>query len=456
MKIRFITFIFAILLCGVLRGQSVFYDSWHGDLDVQGNKLTLVFHLSEVFSTMDVPAQGAFELPVKVECENDYHIEVVMEKLGASFSGNMLMGNIVGQFTQFGVSFPLVLKRGDIKYNRPQTPVPPFEYNVENVVFENKEEGATLAGTLVTPCDADSSTVVVLMVSGSGLQDRDETIMQHRPFWVIADYFAKNGIATLRYDDRGVGESQGDNSKATSWNYKNDALAGISYLKGLGKFSKVGVLGHSEGGLISFMMGEEGAVDFIVSMAGPLLNGAEISLYQQNTLLLAAGIDLQSVENYCAAARKVYNYKKESNSLAKALEGKLVIESADSLLRSIAPEAELLIAPLYANLQELVSIKYPWMLYFWEYEPMSALRNVKCPSLLMFGGKDIQVPYIENIEKYGEDVAAMPNVEVVMFENCNHLFQKAVTGSVSEYVVIEETISPEVLEQMVKWIKTNN
>ena len=140
-KIRFITFVFAILLCGVLRGQSVFYDSWHGDLDVQGNKLTLVFHFSEVFSTMDVPAQGAFELPVKVECENDYHIEVVMEKLGASFSGNMLMGNIVGQFTQFGVSFPLVLKRGDIKYNRPQTPVPPFEYNVENVVFENKEEG---------------------------------------------------------------------------------------------------------------------------------------------------------------------------------------------------------------------------------------------------------------------------------------------------------------------------
>lgn len=456
MKIRFVTILATLFFSGILYGQSVFYDTWHGDINVQGQKLTIVFHISDIHSTMDVPSQGVFELPVKVKCENDYYVEVAMENLGASFSGSMLMGNIVGQFTQYGVSFPLVLKRGDLKYNRPQTPVPPFEYTTEDVVFENTSEGVTLAGTLVTPCDANDSTPVVLMVSGSGLQDRNETLMQHSPFWVIADYFAKNGIATLRYDDRGFGESQGDNSKATSWNYKNDALAGIQFLKNLGRFSRIGVLGHSEGGMISFMLGAESAVDFIISMAGPLLNGAEISLFQQHYLYLAAGIDPVSVEKYCDAAEKVYRYKKESNSLTLALEGKLVIESADSLLRTIAPEAESLVAPLYRNLLELVSLTNPWMLYFLEYEPMSALRNVGCPALVMFGGKDIQVPYKENVEKYGSEISGKPNIEVVLFEECNHLFQRAQTGDVSEYVIIEETISPEVLQKMVKWIKTNN
>jgi fermentation-respiration switch protein FrsA (DUF1100 family) len=171
---------------------------------------------------------------------------------------------------------------------------------------------------------------------------------------------------------------------------------------------------------------------------------------------LAAGIDPVSVENYCAAAEKVYQYKKESNSLTQALEGKLVIESADSLLRTIAPEAESVVAPLYRNLLELVSLTNPWMLYFLEYEPMSALRNVGCPALLMFGGKDIQVPHRENVEKYGSEISGKPNIEVVLFDECNHLFQRAQTGDVSEYVRIEETISPEVLQKMVKWIKTNN
>ncbi|MBQ5881668.1 MAG: hypothetical protein IIW70_02420 [Bacteroidales bacterium] len=247
MKIRFITIVATLFFSGLLYGQSMFYDTWHGDINVQGQKLTIVFHISDIHSTMDVPSQGVFELPVKVKCENDYYVEVAMENLGASFSGSMLMGNIVGQFTQYGVSFPLVLKRGDLKYNRPQTPVPPFEYTTEDVTFENPSEGSVLSGTLVTPCDANDSTPLVLMVSGSGLQDRNETLMQHSPFWVIADYFAKNGIATLRYDDRGFGESQGDNSKATSLNYKNDALAGIQFLKNLGRFSRIGVLGHSEG-----------------------------------------------------------------------------------------------------------------------------------------------------------------------------------------------------------------
>ncbi|MBR2947043.1 MAG: alpha/beta hydrolase [Bacteroidales bacterium] len=454
-KIKIILILSLLLFSSLLRGQSAFYGSWNGDIEAQGEKLTMAFHISKDGAMMDIPAQGLFNFPVELKCENDYFVEIVVPQFGAAYKGTMTMGLIVGQFTQYGMSFPLTMKKGVIEYNRPQRPQPPFEYNIEEVSFRNSQEGHILSGTLVSPKGGDSSTPVVILVSGSGLQDRDETLMQHQPFWVIADYFAKNGIATLRYDDRGVGASTGDNSKATTESYKDDALAGIEYLRSLERFSKIGVLGHSEGGIIAYMLGAQGNVDFILSMAGPLLSGKEISLSQQRTLLSQPGISPTIVDEFCSVAEKIYDYKKDSRSLDKALEGTLVIESGEALLKEIAPDLSAIPEPFYSSLLELASIAQPWMLYFLEYEPMDALRNVVCPSLLLFGGKDIQVPYKENIEKYGEEITAMSNITLLLFEDCNHLFQEAVTGDISEYVMIEQTILPEVLEQMVNWINTN-
>ena len=383
MKIRFIAIVATLLFSGILYGQSMFYDTWHGDINVQGQKLTIVFHISDIHSTMDVPSQGVFELPVKVKCENDYYVEVAMENLGAYFSGSMLMGNIVGQFTQYGVSFPLVLKRGDLKYNRPQTPVPPFEYSIEDVTFENPSEGAVLSGTLVTPCDANDSTPVVLMVSGSGLQDRNETLMQHSPFWVIADYFAKNGIATLRYDDRGFGKSSGPVEGMTTENNLADAEAGIAYLRGLDKFGKIGVLGHSEGGTVAFMMGANKSVDFVISLAGGAANGIDIIVGQNEAILQQQRVPQNIASDYATALRIIYKDRAD---------GKEVVNKAEYVEDICKANDLVLIDNLKANLVEVITAGGEWFTWFIRYSPADAIRKIKCPVMALNGNLDLISP----------------------------------------------------------------
>ena len=254
----------ALLLLSTVFLANAQTGNWSGKLDVQGTPLTIVFHLDGDEPTLDSPDQAAQGIPVQIERTAVGGITIKIPALMASYEGLWAGKQILGTFKQGGLSFPLALTP-EKKLNRPQTPVGPFPYTEEEVTFTNGE--AKLAGTLVLPEGYTRKTPVLIMVTGSGQEDRNEEIFEHKPFAVIADALARAGIATLRCDDRGVGGSTGDVMEATTIDFKEDALAGIKLLRE--RFDKVGVIGHSEGGTIALMLAAEGQADFIISLAGP-------------------------------------------------------------------------------------------------------------------------------------------------------------------------------------------
>ena len=268
-----------------------FTGEWKGKLAMGQAELALVFkfvqHDSVVTGTLDVPQQGAKNLPIDKIYVSGNNISLSISAIGFNYDGKLDESNstIEGSMSQNGYSFPLVLKP-NIEVNRPQTPKSPFPYLQEEVVFYNSSDGNKLAGTLVKPLMMNANTPVAVLISGSGQQNRDEELMEHKPFWVIADLLARNGIATLRYDDRGVGGSEATGlASATTATFKGDALAAINFLKNRG-LKNIGVIGHSEGGLIAFMLGADVEyLSFVVSLAGTAVSGDQI-LIEQNRVLL--------------------------------------------------------------------------------------------------------------------------------------------------------------------------
>ena len=300
---KLILFSLICLLSIATRAQdSGIKGAWTGKLNVFGNELTVVFHFNGEGCTLDSPDQGVKGVPAKLE-RTVTGIKVAVPSINASYEGVNMGETIMGTFKQHGQSFPLTLKPGLLKRNRPQTPAPPYPYQTQEVSFNNGN--AVLKGTLVTPENASRQTPVLLMVTGSGLQNRDEEIFEHKPFAVIADAFARAGIATLRYDDRGFGESTGDIVNCTTEDLKNDALAGVQLLRS--RFDKVGVLGHSEGGTIAMMLAAEKKADFIVSLAGMAVSGKETLLWQNRLTLAAANIPSETIDVYCKALEEAFD-----------------------------------------------------------------------------------------------------------------------------------------------------
>ncbi len=383
--------------------------SWKGELDFVSSKLAVVFHFDGDVCTMDSPDQGAKDIPAEVGFVSADSVSISNRQLDMAFSGKLRDGKIVGRFSQRGLSMPLVLTPGEFVRNRPQTPEPPFPYRLEDVSFSNGD--AVLSGTLVYPegWNARKKVPVALMVSGSGLQNRDEELFGHKPFLVIADYLARNGIATLRYDDRGTGTSTGDAANATTEDFMKDAAAGLDYLRSLGKFRKIGVIGHSEGGGIAFMLASRGRTDFIVSLAGPGVQGDSILLLQNLNALRQAGSPMTVTKEFVRASVKSQNS--------------------------------------------------PWLDYVMDYDPAADINGIRCPALILNGDRDVQVeaavniPSIEsNLPRNRRGKYVSKHTEVKVYPGLNHLFQHCVTGQPFEYKDIEETVSPEVLEDISRWI----
>lgn len=403
---------------------------WSGDLNVQGTKLPLVFHLDNNNPTVDSPAQGVKGIPVQVTNGDSESISISIPAIGASFEGKYENDKITGVFSQRGAEFPLILVPGEKTTKRPQTPKPPYPYTQEEVSFTNGN--AVLKGTLILPEGFSKETPVLVMVTGSGLQNRDEEILEHKPFAVIADALARNGIASLRYDDRGFGESTGDAVNCTTEDLMKDALSGIDLLRQ--RFDKVGVLGHSEGGTISLMLGADNKVDFIVSLAGMIVSGKELLLDQNLYALNQAGYPQEVVNEYCGM-------------LASAFDGD---ESVILKLDTSGLPAE-----LKQNLQAgLWQLKTPYMQYFLTLDMRDSLGKIKCPVLALNGTKDTQVFYQNNLDALKNGLPSNARNKVMTLDGLNHMFQHCTTGSVNEYATIEETISPEVLEMISQWIKS--
>ena len=402
--------------------------TWSGKLEVQGTKLALVFHLNEENPSMDSPDQGVKGVPIQVERTETGKVTVKVPSIGASYEGQWLGKQINGTFKQMGMSFPMTLTPGEEKLNRPQTPQGPFPYTQEEVSFSNGS--AVLKGTLVLPQGYTRKTPVLIMVTGSGLQNRDEEIYEHKPFAVIADALAKSGIATLRYDDRGFGESTGDIINCTTEDFKNDALAGIELLKG--RFDKVGVLGHSEGGTIAFMLASEKKADFVISLAGMVVSGAQTLLWQNKVALLAAGIPEATVNTYCKL-------------LSDAFDARVAGKTAPSAQNTDLPDA------LKQNYSAAVmQLMTPYMKYFLALDVRPLLPGITCPVLALNGTKDTQVECSANLDALRNGLPA--GAQLVPVEGVNHLFQHCTTGAASEYRDIEETFAPEALSTLVQWL----
>ena len=403
---------------------------WTGSLKVQNTELTLVFDLDK--STLDVPAQGAKDIHAEVSRTATGVIAIEIPSINASYKGLWLGTSITGTFTQHGMSFPLLLNPGRPVINRPQTPVGPFPYATEEVTFTNGN--ARLSGTLTLPENCTRTTPALVMVTGSGLQNRDEELFDHKPFAVIADAFARAGIATLRYDDRGFGESTGDVINCTTEDLKDDALAGVKLLKE--RFDRVGVLGHSEGGSIALMLAAQGQADFVISLAGMVVSGAQTLLEQNRRAFTKAGVPENEVNAYCSLLEKAFAAAAASDPLPTG-------EDAD-----ISP----------ALLQNYVAVRQqlqlPYLRYFTALDVSKLLAQVTCPVLALNGTFDTQVECSENLSALQSGLPANPHTAIRPMEGLNHLFQHCATGETDEYGEIEETISPEVLTEMVSWVKS--
>jgi pimeloyl-ACP methyl ester carboxylesterase len=440
----------AVLLIGIVYGQSQnITGQWNGVLDVAGTKLRIVFHIEKherTYScTMDSPDQGAKGIPVTTTRVKGKTLLIEAANLAMRYEGKRCKDGIKGTFSQMGMQIPLTLTRNVIVLNRPQNPQPPYPYHEEEVLFVNQEAGITLAGTYTYP-KTEGKFPAVVLVSGSGAQNRNEELFDHCPFLVLADYLTRQGIAVLRYDDRGVGQSQGIYHTATLQDFATDAFAALQYLRYREETDKqkVGLIGHSEGGSIAFLLAGKHQIDFIVSMAGPAVKGDELMKQQRQALFTAMGMPDESI--------------RQNEELLLKINAMIDAYSADSILSKPNKYAELL---LMENGEKDVSLRNryksallqvasPEMQSLLNYDPADDLRKISCPVLALQGEKDLQVPADINLQAI--QTRLKDALTIKKYPELNHLFQHATTGLTSEYAEIEETISPEVLENIVTWI----
>ncbi|WP_230669731.1 S9 family peptidase [Methanosarcina barkeri] len=438
---------------------------WMGNLTVPGGlELRIVFNIStnpdgSVNASMDTPDQGVSGIPVESVSYKDSNLNLGVKSIKGSFEGTYKENNktIEGEWKQAGSAFPLVLERVEKvpEMHREQDPVKPYPYTEEEVVYENKEAGVKLAGTLTLP-RSEGPFPAAILITGSGQQNRNEEIAGHRPFLVLSDYLTRQGIAVLRVDDRGVGGSTGNVSQATTEDFAGDVLTGVEYLKNRKEIdsSRIGLIGHSEGGIIAPMVAVKSPdVAFIVLMAGQGITGEEISYLQSDLIYRAEGVDNETIAHNEVLLRKMYSVvKEEQNNTAaeEKLREILRAEMANTSEQKIesSDHSEAVIDA------QVTSLTLPWMRFFLTYDPRPTLMKVKCPVLAIAGEKDLQVPPEENLEAIDEALKAGGNKDYTVKElpGLNHLFQTAKTGSPSEYSKIEETISPAALEIIGNWI----
>ena len=435
---------------------------WNGVLDVQGTQLRLVFNITKtatgIAATMDSPDQGAKGLPTTSASFEKSILTIVAKSMQMTYTGTLDATNTIkGEFKQGGMALPLTLTKEKAEKKalvRPQEPAKPYSYYTEEVTFENPKDKIILAGTLSLPTKEGKYPVVVL-ISGSGPQNRDEELMGHKPFLVLADYLTKNGIGVLRYDDRGTAASKGSFKMATTADFATDVEAAVSYLTTRKDVNvkRIGLIGHSEGGIIAPIVAAKSKyVNFIVLLAGTGIQGDKLLLLQSELIEKAMGetdVNIKKHQKVNKGAFEIVTKAKNTEGLKQDLAVYLkekLTEMPD--IKSTQASDEDFIK------MQIDALAHPWMQYFVSYDPFPVLKDVKCPVLAINGSKDLQVPAIVNLEaiKKGLEAGGNKNVTTKELPNLNHLFQECTTGSPEEYAKIEQTFSPVALNEVLTWI----
>ncbi|WP_430411568.1 alpha/beta hydrolase family protein [Kordia sp.] len=454
-----IVFTIAFFLATVVASAQDISGTWKGALNIQGMELPLALNISQAegtyTATLDSPQQNAFGIPIDKTTFEANKLTILQNQMGMEYTATLTDGVLKGTFKQSGQVFPLELTKGEkvTKPVRPQEPKKPYPYASEEVIFKNaKAENIKLAGTLTLPKDVKNPPVVIL-ITGSGPQNRDQELLGHKTFLVVSDHLTRQGIAVLRYDDRGTAKSEGNFSVATSFDFATDVEAAIAYLQtrsDVVDVQKIGLVGHSEGGLIAPIVAARNKdVAFCVLLAGPGVDGKEVLLTQGKKGAELNGTDPKDIEISMPISAKIYsicaNYKGESSkkeikTLFEEMRDKMTTQKSKDELTDNAIS------------QQVEMITSPWMRAFLGYDPQTSLPKVTCPVLAVNGEKDFQVLPALNLNAIEKGLKHNKDVTIKQFENLNHLFQTAKTGAFSEYATIEETFSPVALEYISDWI----
>lgn len=440
--------------------------NWLGALEVGGVKMRLLLKVEKArdgyAAKFDSVDQDVKDLPIETITLVGNKVSFTAPKFAMSFDGTLNDKNdeITGTFKQGAGSTPFVFKRvGEIAtISRPQDPKKPYPYTEEEVSYRNATDNVKLSGTLTIPRDGNAQHPVVLLISGSGTQNRDSLIAGHRPFLVLADHLTKNGIAVLRVDDRGAGGSDLGALTVTSEDFMYDVLAGVEFLKKRNDIDskKIGLIGHSEGGMIAPMAAAQSRdIAFIVLLAGLGQTGAEVIQTQTRLIQIASGIDPDTVASSIALTRNV-------NAIVKAqTDGKMLEQEVNAAIaKVIEPMTEVQrknFATVASSVKGSMAIyKLPWYRYFVMFDPAAVLRKVQVPVLALNGENDLQVGWKENLDGIAAALKAGNNKDVTVkaFPKLNHLFQTSQTGLPSEYGSLEETMAPQVLGTITEWIQT--
>lgn len=415
----------------------------------------------QVVASLDSPDQGATDIPIAgMRLAGDsIHFEV--PRVGGAFSGKLgaARTKLEGTWTQGPSSLPMSLSRSDsaLAWRRPQQPTPPFPYTASEVSYENPADGTTLAGTLTLP-PGDGPFPAAMLLTGSGPQDRDETLMGHKPFLVIADYLTRRGIAVLRVDDRGVGGSSGNVMAATIADNVGDAAAGVEFLRTHPQIDpeRVGLIGHSEGGWVApALAAESDAISFVVMLAGPAASPYDLLLAQSRAMLEASGAPL--VEAQVALNQRLLDILRAEPDSARAVAA--MRAAATEWLEALPPEGAALRSrmespQMRAQVEQALAIQTtPWFRGLLAHDPLPSLDKLEVPVLAMYGELDLQVPPSQSVPVLEEMWADHPDATVRLMPGLNHLFQHAGTGLVAEYSQIEETFAPDALQVIGDWIE---
>ncbi len=459
--------LFCIILF-ILSSNTIFAQDitgqWNGVLNVMGTQLRLVFHIEQTDSgytaTFDSPDQEAEGISFSTVTYDEPELKLEAVNIGATYMGKVSPDSINGTWNQGGQAFPLSLFKNEVEkteYHRPQEPSMPYPYHEEEVLIQNKKDELTLAGTLTIP-NTNGIFPAVILISGSGPQNRNQDIFGHKPFLVIADHLTRHGIAVLRYDDRGTAESTGSFNTATTADFTTDVLSAVEFLKTIDEIdtNNIGLIGHSEGAIIApLAVNQSEDIAFMVLLAGTGIPGKEILLIQSQTLRELRSFKIQDEKTYQRFNEKVVEIaasEKETDEKRKELIQ--YYKSVEPILQEMLPERTEI--NTFINQQVNASLS-PWAQFFYTYNPSDELEKVTIPVLSLNGSKDVQVDAKINQSAIKEalEKARNKDFKIIEMEGLNHMFQESETGSISEYSTIEQTFSPLALNEITRWIKNH-
>lgn len=470
-KLTLITlFITGVSLTLTAQTGAAYAGNWQGVLKI-GVDLRIVFHITaaneKLTATADSPDQSAYGIKCDSVFIKSDSLSIKMNALRASFTGKLSDDTIMKGFFTQAMTVPLTLTKTEknipVVNNRPQTPVPPFPYKSEEVIYHNKDNSIKFGATLTLP-EGKGPFPAVVLISGSGPHTRDAEIMGHKLFAVLADHLTRNGIAVLRADERGIGKSTGKFETATSVDFANDISAGVDYLLSRPEINKkkIGLAGHSEGGMVAPMVAiARKDISFLVLLAGPGIKNIDLMTEQNIAILESSGISKTAAVAYGGLYKDILTDVVESADSALAMEAakKSVTGWIEKTPEPITKELDLVSVQKQDDLVKrlLQTLYAPWFRFFIAYDPAATLEKIKCPVLVLNGSKDIQILAASNLNGIREALKKAGNkkAEIREIPQLNHLFQTCNTCTLQEYSLLTETFSPVALQLISEWLNKN-